>query len=183
MARGRFLIGGTVLMTLSIAAMGLATAYWQIVLLAMVSGLGNSVIHPADYAILVGLGRPRPDRPLVRPAYLCRPCRVRRRAAGHRRADAADRLAPHLAAGRSAGGAGGAGDPVAEPHPQRAAAAAARARARLPRRSAPAAVAPDPDVLRLLHGVVDGRGGHPVLADHGVAQHPRADPRSRRRRR
>jgi MFS family permease len=50
----RFLIGGTVLMTLSIAAMGLATAYWQIVLLAMVSGLGNSVIHPADYAILSG---------------------------------------------------------------------------------------------------------------------------------
>src|SRR4029078_8073223 len=49
-----FLIGGTALMTLSIAAMGLATAYWQIVLLAMVSGLGNSVIHPADYAILSG---------------------------------------------------------------------------------------------------------------------------------
>src|SRR5947209_16936072 len=50
----RFLIGGTVLMTLSIAGMGLATAYWQIVLLAMLSGLGNSVIHPADYAILSG---------------------------------------------------------------------------------------------------------------------------------
>jgi predicted MFS family arabinose efflux permease len=39
-------------MTLSIAAMGLATAFWQIALLAMLSGLGNSVIHPADYAIL-----------------------------------------------------------------------------------------------------------------------------------
>ncbi len=50
----RFLIAGTSLMTLSIAAMGLATAYWQIVLLAMLSGLGNSVIHPADYAILSG---------------------------------------------------------------------------------------------------------------------------------
>jgi MFS transporter, FSR family, fosmidomycin resistance protein len=50
----RFLIGGTMLMTLSIAAMGLATAYWQIVVLAMLSGLGNSVIHPADYAILSG---------------------------------------------------------------------------------------------------------------------------------
>src|SRR5436190_4102210 len=50
----RFLIGGTLLMTLSIAGMGLATAFWQIVLLAMVSGLGNSVIHPADYAILSG---------------------------------------------------------------------------------------------------------------------------------
>jgi len=50
----RFLIGGTTLMTLSIAGMGLATAYWQIALLAMLSGLGNSVIHPADYAILSG---------------------------------------------------------------------------------------------------------------------------------
>src|SRR5437762_10225894 len=50
----RFLIGGTLLMTLSIAGMGLATAYWQIVILAMLSGLGNSVIHPADYAILSG---------------------------------------------------------------------------------------------------------------------------------
>src|SRR5712691_13159831 len=50
----RFLVGGTLLMTLAIAAMGLATAYWQIALLAMLSGLGNSVIHPADYAILTG---------------------------------------------------------------------------------------------------------------------------------
>ena len=49
-----FLIGGTLLMALSIAAMGFATAFWQIVLLAMLSGLGNSVIHPADYAILSG---------------------------------------------------------------------------------------------------------------------------------
>jgi MFS transporter, FSR family, fosmidomycin resistance protein len=39
---------------LSIAGMGLATEYWQIALLAMLSGLGNSVIHPADYAILTG---------------------------------------------------------------------------------------------------------------------------------
>ena len=49
-----FLIAGTLLMALSIAAMGLATAYWQIVCLAMLSGLGNSVIHPADYAIISG---------------------------------------------------------------------------------------------------------------------------------
>src|ERR671936_2197728 len=49
-----FLIGGTLLMTLSIAAMGIATAYWQVVALALLSGIGNSVIHPADYAILSG---------------------------------------------------------------------------------------------------------------------------------
>src|SRR5215831_6286126 len=49
-----FLVSGTLLMTLSIAAMGLATAYWQVVGLALLSGVGNSVIHPADYAILSG---------------------------------------------------------------------------------------------------------------------------------
>src|SRR5499427_583631 len=49
-----FLIGGTLIMTLSIAAMGFATAYWQLVLLALLSGVGNSVFHPADYAILSG---------------------------------------------------------------------------------------------------------------------------------
>src|SRR5207248_8871608 len=51
-----FLIGGTLLMTLSIAGMGLATAYWQIVGLALLSGVGNSVIHPADYGVLSGSG-------------------------------------------------------------------------------------------------------------------------------
>jgi FSR family fosmidomycin resistance protein-like MFS transporter len=50
----RFLVGGTLLMTLSIAAMGFATAYWQVVGLALLSGVGNSVFHPADYAILSG---------------------------------------------------------------------------------------------------------------------------------
>ncbi len=49
-----FLVGGALLMSLSIAAMGLATEFWQILLLAMTSGIGNSVIHPADYAILSG---------------------------------------------------------------------------------------------------------------------------------
>ena len=49
-----FLIGGTLLMTLSMAAMGFASAYWQLVLLALLSGVGNSVFHPADYAILSG---------------------------------------------------------------------------------------------------------------------------------
>ena len=49
-----FLIGGTLLMSLSITAMGFATSYWQLVLLAICSGMGNSVIHPSDYAILSG---------------------------------------------------------------------------------------------------------------------------------
>ena len=50
----RFLVGGTLLMTLSMAAMGFAGAFWQILALALLSGIGNSVIHPADYAILAG---------------------------------------------------------------------------------------------------------------------------------
>jgi MFS transporter, FSR family, fosmidomycin resistance protein len=49
-----FLIGGTLLMSLSLAAMSLASEFWQILVLATVSGIGNSVIHPADYAILSG---------------------------------------------------------------------------------------------------------------------------------
>jgi predicted MFS family arabinose efflux permease len=49
-----FLIGGTLIMSLSVATMGLATEFWQILLLAALSGLGNSVVHPADYAILSG---------------------------------------------------------------------------------------------------------------------------------
>jgi FSR family fosmidomycin resistance protein-like MFS transporter len=49
-----YLVGGALLMSLSIAAMGLATSFWQILLLATLSGVGNSVVHPADYAILSG---------------------------------------------------------------------------------------------------------------------------------
>jgi MFS transporter, FSR family, fosmidomycin resistance protein len=49
-----FLVAGTATMALSVSGMALATSYWQIVLLALLSGCGNSVIHPADYAILSG---------------------------------------------------------------------------------------------------------------------------------
>ena len=47
-----FLVGGTLLMALSVSAMAFAPGYWAILLLAVTSGIGNSVIHPADYAIL-----------------------------------------------------------------------------------------------------------------------------------
>lgn len=49
-----FLIGGTLMMALPLAAMSLATAFWQVLVLAFLSGIGNSVFHPADYAILAG---------------------------------------------------------------------------------------------------------------------------------
>ncbi len=49
-----FLVAGTATMALSVSAMAFATSYWQIVGLALLSGIGNSVIHPADYSILSG---------------------------------------------------------------------------------------------------------------------------------
>ena len=50
----RFLVGGTLLMALSVAAMALAPSFWVILPLAVLSGIGNSVIHPADYSIMAG---------------------------------------------------------------------------------------------------------------------------------
>jgi len=47
-----FLVGGTLLMTLTIAAMGLSPSFWLLLVFSLLSGIGNSVIHPADYAIL-----------------------------------------------------------------------------------------------------------------------------------
>jgi MFS family permease len=47
-----YLVGGVLLMALSIAAMAFAPNYWAILVLAVISGIGNSVVHPADYAIL-----------------------------------------------------------------------------------------------------------------------------------
>ena len=49
-----YLVGGVGLMASCIALMGFATAYWQLLALAALSGVGNSVVHPADYAILSG---------------------------------------------------------------------------------------------------------------------------------
>ena len=46
------LILGIALLGASLALVGLSTSYWQLVLLFFLAGLGNSVFHPADYAIL-----------------------------------------------------------------------------------------------------------------------------------
>ena len=47
-----YLVGGVALMGVSIALMAFAPSFWVILLLCITSGLGNAVIHPADYAIL-----------------------------------------------------------------------------------------------------------------------------------
>ena len=49
-----FLLGGTLLMALSVSLMALVPSFWLVLPLAILSGVGNSVIHPADYAILAG---------------------------------------------------------------------------------------------------------------------------------
>jgi len=46
------LIGGLALEGLAIGLFGLSTAYWQLLILAVFAGLGHTVFHPADYAIL-----------------------------------------------------------------------------------------------------------------------------------
>ena len=48
----RVLIAGIALMGVCLALVGLSTAYWQLIVLFAVAGIGNSVFHPADYAIL-----------------------------------------------------------------------------------------------------------------------------------
>lgn len=48
----RVLIGGTLLLGGSVAAMSLAPSYGAMLPLAVLAGIGNCVFHPADYAIL-----------------------------------------------------------------------------------------------------------------------------------
>lgn len=48
----RVLVAGIALMGFCLALVGLTSAYWQLIALFAVAGIGNSVFHPADYAIL-----------------------------------------------------------------------------------------------------------------------------------
>jgi len=50
----RFLIANTLVMSLAISLMAFATGYWQVLVLAAISGTANAVYHPADYSILAG---------------------------------------------------------------------------------------------------------------------------------
>jgi MFS family permease len=59
MAARRVLIAGLVLSGLGIGLIGLAGEYWMILGLVVIAGLGNSVFHPADYAILNASVDPR----------------------------------------------------------------------------------------------------------------------------
>ena len=48
----RVLIGGLFVNSIAIGLVGLVTSYWQLMGLMFLAGLGSSVFHPADYAIL-----------------------------------------------------------------------------------------------------------------------------------
>ncbi|WP_255167224.1 MFS transporter [Natrononativus amylolyticus] len=48
----RVLVAGLVVTSLAITLSGLATAYWMVLACALLSGVGQSVFHPADYALL-----------------------------------------------------------------------------------------------------------------------------------
>ena len=48
----RVLVAGLLVTSVAIGASGLATAYWQLLAFALLSGIGQSVFHPADYALL-----------------------------------------------------------------------------------------------------------------------------------
>lgn len=48
----RLLIGGLALMGAAITALGFAGSYWPMLVLVMLAGIGNSVFHPANYAIM-----------------------------------------------------------------------------------------------------------------------------------
>jgi FSR family fosmidomycin resistance protein-like MFS transporter len=50
----KLLILGSGLQGLSVAAIGLTETFWQLIALYTVTGIANTVFHPADYAILSG---------------------------------------------------------------------------------------------------------------------------------
>ena len=48
----RVLLFGMTTFSLALLLTGLATSYWMLVAIALLAGVGNSVFHPADFAIL-----------------------------------------------------------------------------------------------------------------------------------
>ncbi len=59
----RVLLAGLVLLSISMLLCGLVSEFWMLIPLAVVGGIGNSVFHPADLAILTDkVSRPRLGR-------------------------------------------------------------------------------------------------------------------------
>lgn len=47
-----FLIGGMIVVSVCFILMGFSDAYWQLLVLALLAGFGDSVFHPTDFAII-----------------------------------------------------------------------------------------------------------------------------------
>ena len=59
----RVLLVGLLLLSISMALCGLVTEFWMLIPLAVIGGIGNSVFHPADLAILTDkVSQPRLGR-------------------------------------------------------------------------------------------------------------------------
>ncbi|MBK18804.1 MAG: hypothetical protein CMM52_08205 [Rhodospirillaceae bacterium] len=50
----KLLVVGLIIQGLSVAGIGLTTTLWQLTILYSITGIANTVFHPADYAILSG---------------------------------------------------------------------------------------------------------------------------------
>ena len=113
-----FLIGGALVMSIAIALMAFASAFWQILALALISGIGNSVFHPATTRSL-RIDPQGTHGPLLRPARLQRQYRFCARAADDRGAAECHGLARRPPGGGRSRPAGGRGRHRPEPHPAR----------------------------------------------------------------
>ena len=100
----RFLVGGALLMTLSVAAMGFATSFWQILALALAVRHRQFGDPPGRLRDPLRLDRADAHGPLVCPAHIQRQSGFAAGAAGHGRVDGGDRLAQQPAAGRACSG-------------------------------------------------------------------------------
>ena len=164
-----FLIGGALLMSLCITAMGFATSFWQILVLAPLSGMGNSVLPPGGLRDPVRVGRQGPHGPRVRAAHVQRQPGLRCRAAGHGAAGDDAGLARRPDHCRTARCAGRGVHHAAERHPEGPGPPRARACGSRALRPGAAAEPHHAAVLRLLPAGFDGRRRRAVLADHHSA--------------
>src|SRR5262249_11003813 len=104
-----FLVGGPLLMTLSMAAGGFSTPYWQVVVSGPALGCRQFGLPSPRLRDLERFNRRDATRPLFCLSHLHRQCRVWRRTAGDGGPDAAAPLAGCLdlyRVSRSAGGGG-----------------------------------------------------------------------------
>ena len=111
------LVIGLVLLGGSFALAGGVDAYWQVVLLMALAGLGNSVFHPADLSILSRRVDPAFLGAHRQPAQLRRLCRLGHRADVDSRAQRGVRLARRVDRGRHRRARDRGGDPVAADPP------------------------------------------------------------------